>query len=142
MPYCTKQDMIDRFGQSELVDLTDRADLGVIDDTVLTRAIDDASAEIDSYLSGRYELPLDNVPSVLVRFACNMARYHLYDEGASEQVNKNYDGAVKFLRAVSKGDASIGPASDGSEPQTDNTASMESGGRIFGRDGNGNGGFI
>ena len=41
----TRQDLIDRFGEDELVLLTDREGRGVINDEVLNRAIEDAEAE-------------------------------------------------------------------------------------------------
>ena len=44
MSYCTRQNLIDRFGEPELIQLTDLDNLGVIDDTVLNQAISDADA--------------------------------------------------------------------------------------------------
>lgn len=134
MPYCTKQNMIDRFGSEELIQLTDRTNAGVIDDTVLNQAIDDASSEIDGYLAGRYALPLATVPTALTRIACNMARYHLYDDAATEAVRQRYEDAVKFLRSVGTGQIDMGLATDGSRPTPSTGAQMESGGRVFGRD--------
>ena len=48
----TRQDLIDRFGEDELVLLTDREGRGVIDDEVLNRAIEDAEAETAAYIQG------------------------------------------------------------------------------------------
>jgi len=133
MSYCTKQDLIDRFGENELVDLTDRDNLGVINNTVLDQAINDASAEMDGYLGGRYQLPLATVPPVLKALCCNVARYKLYDEQASELVTKRYDGAIKFLFSVSKGEISLGVDSGGSKAVSTDLASIESGGSVFAR---------
>ncbi len=102
--YCTKQNMIDRYGNEELIQLTDRDNLGVIDDTVLGQAQADADAEIDGYLASRYTLPLPDVPTSLVRVACEISRYHLYDDTAPAGVKDRYDNSVRFLRLVSKGD--------------------------------------
>ncbi|BBL70331.1 gp436 family protein [Methylogaea oryzae] len=133
MAYAVKQDLIDRYGEAELIQLTDRASLGIIDDTVLGQAIGDAAAEIDGYLSGRYQLPLASVPSVLVRIACDIARYRLYDQAAAEQVTKRYDDAVAMLRSIAKGELSLG--TDGaSAPTVANTAQIESAGSVFSRD--------
>lgn len=105
MAYCTHQDLIDRFGEEELIQLTDRTNTGAIDAQVLDQVIADADAEIDGYLASRpYVLPLNPVPTALVRIACEITRYHLYDDHAPENIEKRYDNAVKFLRAVSKGD--------------------------------------
>lgn len=134
MAYCTQQNMIDRFGSEELIQLTDRANVGVIDATVLTQAIDDASSEIDSYLAGRYALPLATIPTALTRIACSMARYHLYDDAATEAVRQRYEDAVKFLRSVGTGQLDMGLSASGDRPVAAAGATMESGGRIFGRD--------
>lgn len=105
--YGTKPDMIARYGEEELIQLTDRVAAGVIDDTVLDQARADAAAEIDGYLAGRYQLPLAEVPPSLVRVACEIARYHLYDDAVTDNVKDRYDNAVRFLRALAKGDVTM-----------------------------------
>ena len=139
MAYNTKQNMIDRYGESELIALTDRAGAGVVDDAVLSQAINDAAAEIDGYLGGRYRMPLATTPPILTVYACDMTRYRLYDDAATEQVEKRYQDAIKFLRLAAEGKVQIGPAADGSKPTAAGGAQMESGGRVFGRD---QGGFL
>ena len=79
MTYATQADMISRFDQKEIVELSDRANVGVLDVSVLAGKLADADSEINAYLQGRYTLPLATVPTVLVRIACDIARYHLYD---------------------------------------------------------------
>ncbi|OUR62055.1 hypothetical protein A9Q74_06295 [Colwellia sp. 39_35_sub15_T18] len=133
MPYCTKQDLIDRFGEDELIDLTDRDNMSVIDETVLDQAIADGSAEMDGYLGGRYQLPLVTVPPVLKALCCNIARYKLYDEQASEQVTKRYDSAIKFLFSVSKGEISLGVDGSGAKATSTDLADIQSAGSIFAR---------
>jgi phage gp36-like protein len=112
MAYCTKQNMIDRFGELELIQLTDRANPGVIDDTVITQAISDAGAEIDGYLN-RYSLPLANVPSNLVRMACDISRFYLYDDAMTDSVQTRYDSCIKYLIAVAKGLITLPPDING-----------------------------
>ena len=60
MPYATVTDLQDRLGVPRLVQLTDLADpsVGLVDPAVAQKALDDAEAEIDGYLGGRYALPL------------------------------------------------------------------------------------
>jgi phage gp36-like protein len=108
MSYAVAQDMIDRFGQEELVELTDRANTGAIDMTVLARALADADAEINSYLSSRYALPLASVPAELVPKACDLARYFLYDTRVNERVKDRHDDVIKWLQALAKGLVSLG----------------------------------
>ncbi|NOR70973.1 MAG: DUF1320 domain-containing protein [Methylomarinum sp.] len=136
MPYCTRQDMIGRFSEEELIQLTDNDNLDVIDDSVLNLAIDDAGAEIDGYLA-KYDLPLTTVPAVLVRLCADIARYFLYDDAAPERVKDRYDAAIKFLLNVSKGTISLGPDESGDIPVTNDSAEMTSGGRVFTRSDNG-----
>ena len=108
--YAVRQDMIDRFGEPEIRQLTDRLDppAGAIDDTVLNEALDDADGLVDSYLAGRYALPLASVPKILKRYACDIARAFLWKDSAGETVHRAYEDAVKFLRAVAAGTASLG----------------------------------
>lgn len=135
MPYVTQQQLIDRFGLAELIQLTDRdGSAGGIVTAVLDGAIADASAEADAYVGVRYELPMSIVPEALVRVVSDMVRYRLYDEAAPEQVRKRYEDAVKFLQALAKGVISIGALPSGSALATQGEAQMESGGRTFGRD--------
>lgn len=127
MSYATKQNMIDRFSQAELIQLTDVAQpvTGAIVDAVLNAALADADAEIDGYLVGQYLLPLPSVPKNLTMLACDIARYKLYDDRVTEQVAKRYDDAVKYLRSVGKGELSLGldpanqPAATTGGPATD-----------------------
>jgi phage gp36-like protein len=136
MSYCTKQNLIDRYGETELIQLTDRSALGAIDDTVIDRAIADADGEIDGYLAGRYSAPISPIPKSLVRIACHLTRYYLYDDQAPEQITKRYDDAVKFLRGVASGQISIGVDAAGAKPTSQNTATIESGGNVFNRNDN------
>lgn len=122
--------MIDRYGEEELIQLTDRTGAGVIDATVLDGAIGDAAAEIDGYLAVRYELPLAETPPALTRIACEISRYHLYDDAVSSSVQDRYDNAVKFLRAVSRGDVSL-VRQTGATAETAGVAEFETGRTVF-----------
>jgi phage gp36-like protein len=111
MSYATKQDLIDRFGQDELVKLTDDTHRppSVIDDTMVGRALDDADGEINGYLkSAGIVTPMASPPSVLVAKACFIARYYLYRRGATDQVRQDYEDARAWLRDVAAGKVSLG----------------------------------
>lgn len=131
MPYCTQQDLVDRFSEPELVQLTDRGNTGNIDAIVLGQAIDDASAEIDTYLVGQYLLPLSSVPDVLVRVSCDITRYYLYDDQATEQVSKRYEMALKWLALLASGKVSLGLNSAGAEVTESSPISISSNDAIF-----------
>lgn len=109
MTYATQADMSARFKERELIELTDEANLGVIDTVALGVALKDADSEINGYLlAAAYALPLQQSSDELVRIACDIARYKLYDTRATEQVKARYDDAIKKLRDVSSGKASLG----------------------------------
>lgn len=104
MTYATQADLTDRFGATELAQLSDRESGQVIDIAVLGLALADADAEIDSYLATRYALPLPSTPAVLVRLACDIARYRLYDDRTTEAVRNRYTDAVALLKRLASGE--------------------------------------
>ncbi len=126
MGYATQQDMIDRFGQAELVQLTDRYNTGSIDATVLGQHLADADNKIDGYLEGRYTLPLAVVPKSLARIACDITRYFLHDNAATEEVRARYEDATRYLEKVSEGKITLGLSSAGGKPTEADGAQMES----------------
>lgn len=133
MPYCAKQDLIDRFSEQELIQLTDDANLGVINDAALNKAISDADAEINGYLT-TYSLPLVTVPANLVLIACNLTRYHLYGDTVTELVQTRYDAAIKYLTQVAKGVITLGPDVTGTVvATTSNSVEFSSSPSLFGR---------
>lgn len=138
MAYCTAQDVIDRFGEDELIRLTAQAnefgEYGTeINQTQLDRALSDASATIDSYLASRYPLPLTNVLPILNRFSCDIVRYFLHDVSPLDEVTNRYKEAIRFLEKVSKGEISLGITTDGERPDTVDGATIESAGSVFSR---------
>lgn len=112
MAYATQQDMVDRFEEGELIQLTDHENIGVINTVVLAKALDDADAFIDGYLASRYTLPLAVVPKSIVRMACEITRYFLYDNLAPDEIRRRYEDAEKFLAALAKGSITLGPDPD------------------------------
>lgn len=134
MSYCTQQDLIDRFGADELIQLTDRAGTAdAIDATVLGQAIADADALIDGYLAGRYALPLASTPTALERAACDVARYFLFGASVPDVVQRRYDDVVKFMMALAKGDVSLGMDGGGNEVAVDSTPEFSSAESVFQR---------
>lgn len=128
MSYCTQADLIERFGEAEITQLSDRAGGGELDSAVIASAIDDADAEIDGYLSGRYALPLASVPAVMVRLACDIARYYLFGHDVTDLVKKRYDQAVAYLVKIATGVIGLGPEDPGPDS---GTASVQSDARGF-----------
>lgn len=110
MSYFSRQDYIDRHGEEELRQLTDRNNDGPDDAEVLAAAVADADAEIDSYIGARYTLPLATVPPLLSRVARELVRYSLFDQRAPEEVRLRYQRAIKLLEGIRDGTVSLGLA--------------------------------
>ncbi len=100
--YCSKQDLIARGWGDEIAGLSDKAGElgGDINEAILEQAIADACAKIDSYLVGLIELPIATPSSHVVRCACDMTRFYLYDIGAIPQVRQAYEDAIDFFERV------------------------------------------
>lgn len=107
MAYATQQDLIDRFGAEELIQLTDRSNLpaSIIDANVVAAALADAETLADSYLGKRYQLPLDPVPEVLTRTVAEIARYYLHGRRTDKDdpVTRDFLQALAWLKDAAKG---------------------------------------
>lgn len=108
MGYVTQQELADRYGSDELIAIADRDRDGTADAAVIDRAITDASAEIDSYLGTRYSVPLNPAPAAVKSACADIARYRLMDDRPLDEAVKRYDSAIRFLRDVATGRASLG----------------------------------
>lgn len=111
MPYATIQDLQDRLGEPRLLQLTDLTDppTGVPNAVVAQKALDDAQAEIDGYLAGRYALPLLPAPSVLRVHALTIAHYRLLGQAASEIDREDYKSVRAYLERVADGRVALLP---------------------------------
>lgn len=116
MSYITLQGLIDRYGETELVQLTDVMGDGQVDSVKVNRAIADATAEIDAYLAATGILPLTDAAALrtLERHAGVLVRYYLYSDAVTDLVQKQYDSTIAFLKAIARGDAHLGPTESGS----------------------------
>lgn len=110
MTYATEDDIANLYGP-ELLDLIgDRQGDGQIDHGALARALGDADALIDSYLSVRYRLPLADPPAFLRLLAVDIAVYRttLSRLQATEEMRVRYEDAVSHLKRIAKGEAGLG----------------------------------
>lgn len=115
MNYATVQDMVDRFGELELIQLTAGAAGTAVDADKVERALVDAQSFVDGFVGAVYQLPLSGckkpspvvgdpaafvlvAPPMLTRSVCDVARYYLYDQVAPEhEVFVRYKAAEKTL---------------------------------------------
>ena len=108
--YATQQNIIDTYGNDVLVVAADRDGDGNADAGVVDEALNQATAEMDSYIAVKYELPLPSVPAVLVPQCVDIALYRLsLDANAmTEEIRQRYEDAVAWLKAIAAGKASLG----------------------------------
>jgi len=112
MAYATAQELSDRVGSDALAAVSDRDGDAVIEDEAVTHALDDASADIDSYLAARYTLPLAAAPAAVKRVCIDIAMYHLPSPGCAtlQRAWPPWATARRRPRAA----AQVSPAASGS----------------------------
>jgi phage gp36-like protein len=119
--YCTPEDLLNRYGLDEMFQLAP-GPYGQPDPVKVQRACDDAGDMVDGYIRPRHTLPLTAVPRILVRLSAAIARYDLHlggDRQPSDQVTRERDQAIAFLKDVAAGKADLGLDSSGAEPAED-----------------------
>lgn len=136
--YASREDMINRFSETEVNQLESMHTDGF---KAMQDALTDATQEMNSYIGAKYTLPLPEVTQHLTIICCNIARYRLFYGKATEEVEKRYEEAIRWLEKVAAGKAVITfsqPLTATQEdvlntnPQTPVTVSNKS--QIFSRD--------
>ena len=135
MAYCTEADILEQLEEDILIQLTDDDDEGVVDDDMVTRAIANADAEIDSYCGTKYTVPFTTVPPILLTVSVDIAIYNLYARrrGAPDSIKERYKDRIAFLKSVSKGEATLGEDDPDGTPSGANAPEISSSDRIFSR---------
>lgn len=107
MPYASAVQMVARFGEQELIQLSD-PEAQALNEDVIEEALKDASGVMDSYLAKRYPLPLATIPAVLVDCCADLALYRLMRlrrQGAVEDAKERADAAIAWLKDLASGKA-------------------------------------
>lgn len=78
MAYATLAELLQRIDERTIIGLTDDAKTGAVDADAVERAFADADTEIDSYIGGRYAVPVDPVPALLQRLSLDLGIEGLY----------------------------------------------------------------
>lgn len=138
MAYATEEDMRRACGDEFVTDVTPTDATGP--SLTIDQALDDASAELDAYLSARYELPLSSTPRVLRRPCIDVAAYMLANAHTrlTNTIEDRYEAAIKLMRLIGEGKAGLGrdePSSkvEGSTTGTASGADFSAQPRRFGR---------
>ena len=136
--YVTKQDLIDRGWERQLIQLTDTVNkpATTIDDTTVARHIADAESIVDSYLGKVYALPLTSVPPALTKVAADLAIYFLHGDKVEKDgaIDRGYRDALRWLNQIASGLATLGD--NGSPLQPAGGGRIQGAGpdRVFSRD--------
>lgn len=117
MSYVTTAQMIERYGRSLLLDLTDRADppVGEINQSTMDAAFQTAAAMIDGYLATRYRLPLNPMSDLIQPLAEKLVIYDLHTYTPDQKITDEHKNAIATLKLIAAGTLRL--PSDGIEPQ-------------------------
>ena len=115
MTYATLEDLTERAGDVEIIQVADRDDDGAPDASVIEAALVHADAIANGYIATRYALPLSAAYDLLRTWAVSIARYYLHRDGAPEHVRTDYEDAIAGLKDVARGTVSL-PGADGASP--------------------------
>lgn len=139
MAYSDLAALQQRMPEQVIIDLTDDQHTGLVNEDPVDRAIADADTEIDSYLIGRYPVPVDPPPALLQRLSLDLAVEILYARQPALDVPEAVVRAAKNGRAllarIAAKDAHLSGVAE-----TDNSGSAAAGavfsgpGRLFTRD--------
>ena len=106
MAYSSETDITNlELTEAELIQLTDDAGTGEIEDAKVVAAISKADSEIDDYCRGIYSVPFDPVPNLIKFLSATIAAYWLYrrrDDVSPSMLDK-YTKALSKLKAISNG---------------------------------------
>jgi phage gp36-like protein len=114
MSYLTHQDIQLRIGTSGLIQLTDDAATGAVNEAVLESVRAAAGAEVDSHLGRRFAVPVDvlrfpEAGAVIRAVALDVIEYRLHARRPPipDDVATRYRAAAAWLVQISEGNAAL-----------------------------------
>jgi phage gp36-like protein len=122
MRYCTRADLGNAIPLITLIQLSnDDPAARQPDENVIANSVRQAEELVDGYLRGRYQLPLDPVPTVLRDAVLYLARHWLYQrrpEGAlPDAVISARKDTLKLLESIRDGVITLGLPSGHAMPE-------------------------
>jgi phage gp36-like protein len=111
--YSTLADIKKLLPEEVIVQLTDDEGLGAVGQARVDEAVTQADAEIDSYIGGRYSVPLSTVPDIVKKHSVDIAIYNLYSrvvQDVPEIRRERYKNAISQLKDIARGTVSLGMA--------------------------------
>lgn len=107
MSYSTDTDLYDKMDADLVIQLTDDDNSGTVDQTKLDNLRSDASELINTHLRGRYSVPVDPAPEILVNIERDLLIYKLYTRRPNyelpESVKEDKKDAMRLLMDINKG---------------------------------------
>jgi phage gp36-like protein len=116
MTYAALEDLIERAGETEILQVADRDGNDAPDPDVIEAALVHADNIVNGYVAHRYGLPFVQTPDLVRTWATSIARYYLHRDGAPDQVKDDHKEALAALKDVARGMISL-PDAAGQEPQ-------------------------
>ncbi|MBB4018229.1 phage gp36-like protein [Chelatococcus caeni] len=120
MTYATAADIDETYGSSLLDLVADPDNTGERDEAAIARAIEDATAIVNGYVSARHQLPLSSVPAVLRTLTMDLAVHRLASRPGqmTEEIENRAERAHKMLEAIGAGRAGLGLPTPAPEAQS------------------------
>jgi phage gp36-like protein len=128
MAYAVQQDIADLYGDELLYQVADRDRNQVLDTAAITKALAQATSQIDSFLSARYPVPLSTITEDIKRLTVDIAIYRLAFGGDAytKEIRTRYEDALAQLKLMASGGAGLGLP-----PATEPAAGDVKGGEIL-----------
>jgi phage gp36-like protein len=139
MAYSDLTTLQQRMPEQVIIDLTDDQHTGLVNEDPVDRAIADADTEIDSYLAGRYPVPVDPASALLQRLSLDLSVEILYgrrpDLDMPEAVKTAAKNARALLARIAAKDAHLPGVAEADTSGTSSSGAMFIGNeRLFTRD--------
>jgi len=100
MAYASLTELLQRLDERTVILLTDDAMAAAVDTDAIDRAFADADTEIDSYIGGRYAVPVMPVPTLLQRLSLDLAIEGLYTRRPHVETPEAVTRAAKNARSL------------------------------------------
>ncbi|MBW8283324.1 MAG: DUF1320 domain-containing protein [Rhizobium sp.] len=115
MTYASLEDLIERAGAKEILQVADRDKDGTADPEVVDAALVHADNIVNGYVGAKYALPLLDTPDLVRTWAVAIARHYLHRNGPPSYVETDYDNAIAALKDVARGIITL-PIANGGSP--------------------------
>lgn len=107
MAYCALEDLVERYGDVEIRAHATDPHTHEINTGKVSRACIDATDTIDMYIGDKLDPEATEPPAIITGIACDIARYYLQDDNPLDIVKERYDEAMRKLRDIQAGRASL-----------------------------------